>query len=279
MAAPPSPVEDLAAEFSPWLKRWQLTPDGAPFSTRGSYLMPVRHAGQPAMLKVALDAEEQNGARLMHWWEGDGAARVLAHADNVLLMERATGEGSLFDMALDGRDDEASRILCATVARLHAPRERPPPELLPLEQWFIALWPAAAIHGGILTRCQRAAEALLASPREQVPLHADIHHCNVLDFGPRGWLAIDPKWVIGERGFDYANILCNPDLPIVTQPARLRRQVEVVSEAAGLERRRLLQWVLAYAGLSAAWFMEDDDPLAESDLQVARHAATLLDAA
>lgn len=279
MASPSHASVGLEAVFAPWLRRWRLSPDGEPFSTRGSHLMAVRHDGAPAMLKMALDAEEQNGARLMHWWEGEGAAQVFAHDGNVLLMERAVGTGSLFDMALDGRDDEASRILCATVARLHAPRMKPPPELLPLEQWFTALRPAAAIHGGILSRCLRTAEDLLASPRDQVPLHADIHHCNVLDFGPRGWLAIDPKWVIGERGFDYANILCNPDLPIVTQPARLRQQVDVVSAAAGVERRRLLQWVLAYAGLSAAWFMEDDDPLAESDLLVARYAATLLDEA
>jgi streptomycin 6-kinase len=35
----------------------------------------------------------------------------------------------------------------------------------------------------------------------------------------------------------------------------------VVADAAGLERGRLLRWVLAYAGLSAAWSLEDgDDP-------------------
>lgn len=42
-------------------------------------------------------------------------------------------------------------------------------------------------------------------------LHGDLHHGNVLDFGPLGWLAIDPKGLHGESGFDYANILSNPD--------------------------------------------------------------------
>ena len=80
-----------------------------------------------------------------------------------------------------------------------------------------------------------------------------------LDFGPRGWLAIDPKRVVGERGFDYANLLCNPDLPTTTDPARLLRQSRVIAQAAGLERQRLLQWTLAFAGLSAVWFLEDSD--------------------
>ena len=33
----------------------------------------------------------------------------------------------------------------------------------------------------------------------------------------------------------------------------------MVSERAGLERRRLLQWIVAWAGLSAAWFLGDGD--------------------
>jgi streptomycin 6-kinase len=53
--------------------------------------------------------------------------------------------------------------------------------------------------------------------------------------------------------FDYANLLCNPDLPASTIPARLLRQSRVIAQAAGLERQRLLQWTLAFAGLSAAW--------------------------
>ena len=42
-----------------------------------------------------------------------------------------------------------------------------------------------------------------------------------------------------------------------------------------MERRRLVQWVLAYAGLSAAWSLEDgDDPTVA--LTVAQLAASEL---
>lgn len=88
-----------------------------------------------------------------------------------------------------------------------------------------------------------AAAELLSSPREESVLHGDIHHDNVLDFGERGWLAIDPKRLYGERGFDYANIFCNPNYGIATDPAIFQRRVEQVCRLAGLERRRLLQWI------------------------------------
>lgn len=272
--------------FDAHLRRWNLVPDGAAFRTRTARLLPVRRRGEPAMLRLSAEAEEGRAGLLLAWWDGEGAARVLAREDGALLLERAAGGGSLAAMARDGEDDAACRRLCGVAARLHAPRAGPPPELVPLAHWFRELAPAAAAQGGILERCAAAARDLLAAPREVGVLHGDLHHGNVLDFGARGWLAIDPQGLSGERGFDFASIFTNPDLadparPVATLPGRFARRLEVVAAAAGLERRRLLLWILAWAGLSAAWFLDDGDGdvLAAIDLEVAALAAAELDRA
>jgi streptomycin 6-kinase len=54
------------------------------------------------------------------------------------------------------------------------------------------------------------------------------------------------------------------------------RRLEIVTAAARLDRRRLLQWILAWTGLSAAWYLSDGDPAA-IDFQVATLAAAELD--
>jgi len=267
--------------FDRYISRWTLIPDGDPIITRSGRLLPVRAGGVPAMLKLATQAEERLGGILMEWWDGDGAARVLARTDDALLLERAEGGLSLAEMAHGGRDDDACRILCAVAARLHAPRSQPLPRLVPLSQWFAELAPAAAAHGGILVRCAEEARALLSEPREVGVLHGDLHHGNVLDFGARGWLAIDAKGLVGERGFDFANIFTNPDLddparPLAVRPERFVRRVEVVADAAQIEKQRLLRWILAWTGLSAAWFLGDGDSAA-IDLRVAELAAAELD--
>jgi streptomycin 6-kinase len=264
-----------------YISRWNLIPDGDPIITRTARLLPVRVGDVPGMLKLATGAEERLGGALMEWWDCDGAARVLARDGDALLLERAEGGLSLAEMARGGRDDEACRILCAVAARLHAPRPKALPELMPLSECFAELEPTAAAHGGILVRCTRAAQALLSDPREVGVLHGDLHHANVLDFGPRGWLAIDPKGVLGERAFDFANIFTNPDLddpsrPLATRPEVFARRLEVVSDVARLEAGRLLRWILAWAGLSAAWYLVDGDSAAV-DLQVAELAAAELD--
>jgi streptomycin 6-kinase len=237
--------------FDRYLKRWNLARDGVPIVTYSSDLLPVRQDGRPAMLKIARTVEERRGADLMIWWDGNGAARVLARDGDAVLLERATGNRSLTAMVHDGADDEASRILCGVASRLHAPRNRPRPDLIPLSAWFAELEPAVARHGGIFARAADVARSLLNNQREIAVLHGDLHHGNV---------------------FDFANIFRNPDLEIAKSPGRLARQATVIAAAARLDRDRLLRWVLAYAGLSAAWILSDGDD-ATLDLTVAEIAA------
>jgi len=268
--------------FSPYLRRWALRPDGAPIRSHAGCLLPVRRDGQPLMLKVSHEIDERQGAVLMRWWDGEGAARVIEADEDAILLERATGDRSLAAMARNGRDDEATAILCDVAAVLHQPRGKPLPDLIPLQVWFAELEPVARSVGGILTRSAAVARARLAAPCECCVLHGDLHHGNVLDFGPRGWLAIDPKRLYGDRAFDYANIFCNPDMddaavPVATRPERFAARLQIVSARSGIEPRRLLEWIIAWTGLSAAWIIADgDDPAV--DLAVANLAAAALDA-
>ena len=263
--------------FEYYLDRWGLTPEGEPIITHSSRLLPVRYQGKPAMLKIAMVEEERQGNLLMVWWNGVGAAQVLAQEDDALLMERAVGSASLIQKIHEGQDEEASRIICEVVAKLHTSRvgSYPPFELHSLARWFKVLEAAAVKYGGVLIQAAATAYQLLSEPQEVVILHGDIHHGNILDFGAHGWLAIDPKGIIGERTFDYANIFCNPDLEIATQPGRLVKQLNIISETANLNRLRLLKWILAYAGLSAAWILEESEK-PELAIAVAKLAMTEL---
>lgn len=237
-----------------YLLQWQLEPDGKPFKTYACWLQPVRYQQQPAMLKIALETEEQRGGLLMAYWNGTGAVKVLQQHGPALLLERVNSTPLLAEMARNGQDATASRIICEVADLLHAPRSTPPPaQLVPLEKWFDELRPAADKYGGILGDAQLIAHDLLRHQQEISILHGDLHHGNVLDGGNRGWLAIDPKGLWGDRGYDYANIFCNPDQETAVAPGRLAGQVAVVSTAARIEPSRLLRWIIAYGGLSAAW--------------------------
>ncbi len=271
--------------FDSYLARWGLTPDGDPIATRAARLLPVRRGSEPAMLRIAILSDAKGGEVLLKWWDGRGAVRLLASDGDALLLERAMGPRSLSALSRSSGagDDEATRIISDVVAELHVPRGGPLPDLISLDTWFAELWPAAAAHGGRLTGAAGAAAELLAEPCDRGVLDGDIHHGNILDFGDRGWLAIDPNRLWGERGFDYANLFFNPDTedparPVAVRPERFRRRLEIVSERSGVGRGRLLKWIFAYAGLSAAWIIDDGrDPTV--DLAIAELAAAEIDRA
>jgi streptomycin 6-kinase len=238
---------------------WGLLDDGDYFLAGNSLLQPVLSDRRPAMLKVPLSGKGQVGFRLLDCWAGNAAINVYKYDADALLMERATGERSLRRIVLDGRESEANMIVCEVVQQLHANACAKPADLPPLASWFQSLNSAATQQGGIFAKCHEIAVALLRDPGDIVALHGDIHYDNILDAQARGWLAIDPKGVIGERGFDYANLFCNPTIEIAASPMRLPREIPLVAAKASLDPQRLLRWIIAWSGLMAAWMLEDHE--------------------
>lgn len=239
------------------MELWKLKSDGKSFISTSSLLQRVTYRNLPAMIKIPIEPEEKWGSALMAWWDGDGAAKVYNQWNDVILMERIDGHHSLVDLVKSGADDDASKIICTVAKKLHQPRKKELLELIPLEVWFKELFPAARRHGGVLQVCSLTARELLDQQEQVTVLHGDLHHRNVLFSAERGWLAIDPKRLIGEFGFDYANIFCNPDIEIALKPGRLVKQLEVVAKEANLSKKRLLKWIIAWGGLSATWLLND----------------------
>jgi streptomycin 6-kinase len=242
---------------------WHLTPDGAPIETNTSWLLPVWHRSGSAMLKVFKPhSDEQNGAEVLRYFDGSGAVRLIEADEFGLLLERADSAPSLVSLALSGGDDAASEILLTTVKQLHSPHDKPHPNnLILLRDWFESLF-AHEAELPILQRCASAARDLLIEPRDEIVLHGDLHHENVLG-SPRGWLAIDPKGLFGERTYEVANLFGNP-VPhgeIVHHPGRMRRLATLCADHLALDIERVLGFALAHAGLAASWSMtEGCDP-------------------
>jgi len=236
------------------LAAWGVTPTGPGFTTASSELMPGTRGGIPVMLKIALVDEEVRGAALLQWWGGQGAAPVLERAGDATLMVRATGPRDLAAMAASGQDAAATEILVRTVVALH---DRPAPAapdgvvLIPLRDWFGDLL-TTDTRDPLLRRAAETAGRLVTTtrPADVAVLHGDIHHGNVLDFGDR-WAVIDPKGLIGHRAFDFANILCNPTEAVAL--AALTDRIETISRQANLDPAVLVEWTVAWCGLSLMW--------------------------
>jgi streptomycin 6-kinase len=260
--------------------RWQLTL-GPPYDLSFHWVAAVsRDDGTPAVLRLGVpgQAEDASAAHALGRFDGDGAVRLLAYdpAGSAMLLERAEPGAPL--AALAGADDRAATgVLLAVMRRLHRPAE-PHPALFTVAGWgrgFDRLRNRYAGGTGPLPAAAVArAERLWAelAGTTSTLLHGDLHHDNVLRSGRDGWLAIDPKGVLGEPLHDTGPLLLNPWDQLLGWPdpaGVLAARIDQLAEGLRLPARTVRDWGFAFAIMSAIWTEEDGGGRDEHSLTVA----------
>lgn len=245
-----------------YIESWNLAIDGEYLITNSSLLLPVQYHQNKAILKIPFNEEEKKGCALMAWWDGNSTVGVYLYDDDAILLHKIENNyTSLETLVANGKDTEATEIICKVAHDLLRIPNLKTPNLTPLTKWFKCLTENNNLHTELLVVCSKHATKLLQNQTNNVILHGDLHHQNILFSREKGWLAIDPKALYGDIAFDYVNILCNPTKEVVVQDGRLAQQINLISQYTGISRYHLLEWTLAWAGLSAIWKIEDNlDP-------------------
>jgi streptomycin 6-kinase len=267
--------------------RWSLSRASLVAETPVSILYKVEQNGRnPAalkQLKPGAGDEELRGSALLAWYGGEGAATVFDSADGILFMEWLDG-ATLGEAARQGRDEDATAALATVVESLHLARDADPPPLMPLRLHFRELfdmqparWPA--MSKDLLARSIGIAHQLFDKPAASIPLHGDLHHDNILS-SPRGWLAIDPKGLIGDPVYEVANSFLTPHGAdsLIADPARIMRLADAYSARLGFNRKRVLGYAVAHAALTACWQIDSGKTVAPQ-LAVLPHLLTAYDQA
>ncbi len=259
----------VSDKLNHYLQAWKLTDPQPLAQTATSHVYTVTHEGTLVVLKLLTEvgAEERAGAVALRHYNGHGAVRLLRADENAHLLEYADGE-NLVGMVKGGGDAQATAIIGDVLNQLHAAPKTFPDGLYPLKRWFRELFRKADADrraGGhsVYVRAATVAEALLDDPRDVCVLHGDMHHENVRWREGRGWLAFDPKGLVGEKTYDAANVLCNPlDMPgLVKDEARILRTAGLLGEKMGVDPARILTFTFVYTCLSASWYVSGgEDP-------------------
>lgn len=249
-----------------YLEAWGLSNPQPLATTHTSHVYTVTHEGTPVVLKLLNEVgwEERQGATALGYFDGHGAVCLLRADDHAHLLEYVEGD-NLVGFVQGGADDQATTIIGDVLNQLHQKRDKPLPDnLYPLKRWFRELFQKAALDksegiNSVYTRAAPLAERLIDQNRDVRVLHGDIHHENIRYHAQRGYLAFDPKGLIGERTFDAANTLCNPmNMPdVVENEERILRTSGILADKMGIEHSRVLAFVYIYACLSASWFASD----------------------
>lgn len=255
-------LSQLPALLDHAARKWDLTL-GAPMLLSYNYVTAATRAdGSPVVLKLGVPNREfTSEMNALHLFNGDGICRLLDADDAhfMFILERLQPGHMLTSLP----DDEAATHIAAGVMK-HLWRTPPTSEgFIRLSEWFGELGKLRPSFGGgtgpfpkkLVERVESLLPELFADPNPPVLLHGDLHHFNILS-SERGWLAIDPKGVIGPAGYECGPLLTNPwdDYPERPNAVQIaERRIAILSERLGLERKLIADWALCHCILSAWW--------------------------
>jgi streptomycin 6-kinase len=276
------------------LDRWSLRRDGPPLCGAVALVLPVLLAdGTAAVLKLQPVDEETAGEPVaLDAWNGHGAVRLLRHdaGSGSMLLERLDA-----DRTLAGVHDDLAALTAISDLLVRLNAVAAPPGIRRLSDVAAAMLDrvphALTIRSDpaerrLLRSCAAAVEEVLPEPGDRL-LHWDLHYDNVLarpagphpgDRGP-SWVAIDPKPLAGDPGFELLAALHNRwDEVVASGDVRraVRRRYNLMTDVQGLDRRRAACWTLGRVLQNLLWETETDEPnwSAAPDRAIAR---TLLD--
>lgn len=263
-------LPELAADF---LDRWDLRRDGAAMHGVSALILPVvrRTDHIPAVLKLQLLDEESEGEPVaLRAWDGDGAVRLLDHdpTTGTMLLERLDPSRMLSHVP-----DPREAVLTIACLLSHLTSFPAPAGMrrlgdiagAMLEQtpWALTQIPDAEARG-LVADCAAAVREVVAEPGDRL-LHWDLHYENVLAADRSPWLAIDPKPLAGDPGFDLLPAIDNR-----FDPDEVHWRFDAMTDVLALDRPRARAWTLGRVLQNCLWEIEDGRPLEPEQLEIAR---------
>ena len=277
LAVLPALVEDAS-------QRWGLTDIRPVPNLSYNFVAFAKRGTEDVILKIGVPNPELNSEMVaLKLFDGDGACQLLACDEErgFLLLERLNPGTVLADIP---DDDERTNIAIDVMQKIWRPldsgsslalRVLPAAEqqavrlqsFIQLSDWFDELKTVRPKFDGgtgpfpkkIFERVESVLPELFADENVKL-IHGDFHHFNIL-LSERGWLAIDPKGVIGPAGYEIGPLMINPWGSIsdgISFKAQTKRRMSILSERVGWEQETILNWATAHAVLSTWWDTQPD---------------------
>jgi streptomycin 6-kinase len=278
-------LDNLPALVAACTQKWDLSLAGDPFELSFNYVLPVLKADKfAAVLKLGVPTPEfASEARALRSFGGLGAVGLLECDESLgaLLLERVDPGNTLATL---NNHNRATELAGQTMLKLWqaAPVNV---EFRSLESWTGGLVKLRArfsgatgpLDSGLVDIAENIRAELLQGTHPSCLLHADLHHFNILYGSGSGWVAIDPKGVIGDPGYEPATFLLNPNPTVVLDRAIQDARIAILAEHLNMDRQRIVRWAFFHAVLSSWWTIEDGGENWDDSISAARVLLSLME--
>lgn len=224
-----------------------------------NYVLSGLQDRSPIVLKLGLDIRGlQREACALKAFAGFGVIEVLAQSEGMLLLERCIPGFSL-KTYFPTQEDDAIRITCECIKKLHKAPISETSAFPSIRNWLDKLDEDWKIPLPYLKKARELRDNLLKTSTQNVLLHGDLHHENILKCGDN-WKIIDPKGVIGDPAYEVGAFIRNPMPEFLTfenTPEIISKRINLFAENLKLPAKKILDWSFVQAVLAWVWALED----------------------
>lgn len=236
-------------------------------------IVELHTTGEPAIIKISPDSKSIVAEmHCLQCFKRD-VPKIFNFDENqrAFLMEHLTPGDSLKSLVQAGQDDAATRLICQVIRDLQSEQQVifSFKHLSDLAQDLMQL--QGHVDKRLLAKVKALFRDLTADRSQDVLLHGDLHHDNIISQGS-SWKVIDPHGYIGDPVAEVGAMIRNPwdgfpknhSLKVVVE-----RRLRILAEELPFDAQRIKAWAYCMTILSAAWRMADFGVLTEAEIELA----------
>lgn len=259
-------LEGLDEKLNTYKEKWSLTILGHFDNLSYNYVAKaINQEGMPVIIKLGVPGYDfTNEAKTVRAYGGNGFVSLIDDdVDNgAMLLNRLLPGRMLFEESEDVAIEEFVKVWKA-IRRPVPQTEWNFPTIL---QWsngldrYLESFPKGdgPISEEWVMKAKTFFIEITDTSEEFGLLHGDLHHENIL-LSEDGWMAIDPKGVIGDQYFDLTSFLVNHLFEVENPKELFEYRVNKIVSLLGLDMGRFLKSSFAMSVLYACWSVEDHD--------------------
>lgn len=245
---------------------WNVTVDQSLYHLSYNYITTVRKNDDTvAVLKIGYPEEKELFTEMaaLRFFDGNFTVRLLdENADLGAMLLEKIKPGTTLKTIQKNNDAEASQIAAPIIRDI--PIDVPDHHSFPtVADWIKVLQRIrdkiknTSITSTMLDRAQDFFLQLEETKTEDKLLHGDLHHDNILFDDQRGWIAIDPKGVVGDPAFHGARFIQNFWDTTPTE-SLVKNRIETIAYAQRFDSQRIGKWAYVDFIISNCWSLEEN---------------------
>lgn len=236
-----------------------------------SFVALVKYQNKSAIIKIAPPKQslERESLCLSSFQKDSPTIFHFEEKENAILMEYIYPGKSLKNLVKAGKDDQATKIICNIIRELkfqNMPKQHPFKHLSEIAEDLNIL--IGHLDKALLDKAIHLFQELTADRSEDIMLHGDLHHDNILSSADN-WKIIDPHGYVGEPTAEVGAMIRNPydcfpnDKPL---EKILERRLSILRDELPYDFVRIKAWCYCISVLSAAWTYEGFKKVNDSEI-------------